>query len=75
MLSFTSEFVSVVISEILQGEVDLMTFYTLIDFSRFIQGQVGLPASPGVNSDWTVGYTLLISMLAQQRTKKLSAQP
>lgn len=52
-----------------------MTFYTLIDFSRFIQGQVGLPASPGVNSDWTVGYTLLISMLAQQRTKELSTQP
>lgn len=75
MHSFTSEFVSVVISEILQGEVPLMTFYTLIDFSRFIQGQVGLPASPGVNSDWTVGYTLLISMLAQQRTKELSTQP
>lgn len=69
--SFTSEFVSVVISEILQAEVAVMTFYTLIDLSCFIQGQVGLPASPRVNSDWIVEYTLLMSMLAQKRLKNL----
>lgn len=48
-----------------------MTFYTLIDLRCFIQGQVGLPASPRVNSDWIVEYTLLMSMLAQKRLKNL----